>query len=107
MNKKGQMYRSGRWTIKPGRIDEFISAWQTSVDWLIEHHKRGWSGEAVLLQDIENSHKFISFAWTTNPQQTEELLAGVEFQSFMTDIKVFCDEIEPQRLQAVGYSESQ
>jgi hypothetical protein len=83
MNKKGQLYRPGRWTIKPGRIEEFISAWQTSVDWLIEPHTRGWSGETVLLQDTENSHKFISFAWTTNPQQIEELLTGREFQSFM------------------------
>jgi len=107
MKKIGLMYRSGIWTVKPSKIEEFIKAWQTQVEWLVENHPSGWGGEALLLQDIGNPNKFISFAWSTMPEKTEELLAGTEFQSFMASIKDLCEEIQPHRMRVVGYSASQ
>jgi len=101
VKKIGQMYRLGMWMVRPEKVEEFIKAWQTSVEWLAENHPDGWSGEAVLLQDSGSSNKFISFSWSTMPEKTEELLAGIEFQSFMAGIQEFCEEIQPHRMQVV------
>ena len=106
MKKIGQTYRLGIWAVRSGKIEEFIKAWQMSVEWLVENHPEGWSGEALLLQDLGNPNKFISFAWSTLPEKTEELLAGTEFQSFMAGIQEFCEEIQPHRMRVVGYSVS-
>jgi hypothetical protein len=107
VKKIDQMYRSGIWTVKPGKVEEFIKTWQTSVEWLVENHPGGWGGEALLLQDIGSPYKFISFAWSTMPEKTEELLVETEFQSFMASIQELCEEIQPRRMRVVGYSSSQ
>lgn len=107
MKKIGQMYRLGIWSVRPGKIEEFIKAWQTSVEWLVENHPDGWRGEASLLQDLGSSSKFISFSWSTMPEKKEELPAGAEFQSFMAGILEFCEDVQLYRLRVVGYSISQ
>ena len=107
MKKMGQLYRSGIWTVKSGKVEEFIKAWQTSVEWLVEHHPGGWGGEALLLQDIGSSYKFISFAWSTRPEVTEELLSKTEFRSFMVNLQELCDELQPHIMRVAGYSASQ
>jgi hypothetical protein len=106
LEKIGQMYRSGSWTVRSGKIEEFIKAWQISVDWLVRQHPDGWRGEASLLQDIGSPHEFISFSWSTMPEKTEEILAGTEFQTLMASMRVLCDEIRPRRLQVVSYFDS-
>ena len=106
MEKIGRMYRSGIWKVRAGKIEEFISVWQTSVDWLIAQHPMGWVGEAVLLQDIDNSHKFISFAWSSMPGRTEEILSGIEYQPFMVKMRQLCEEIQPHRMRVAAYAVS-
>lgn len=106
MKKIGQVYRLGIWTVRPGKIEEFIKAWQMSVEWLVKNHPDEWAGEASLLQDLESSSKFISFSWSTMPEKTEELLAGIEFRSFMAGIQELCEEIQPHRMRVVAYSVS-
>ncbi len=93
----------GIWTVKPGKDEAFIKAWQASVEWLVENHPVGWDGEALLLQDIRSSHQFISFAWSTDLEKTEDLLTGAEFQAIMVGIQELCEEIQPHGMRVVGY----
>ena len=102
MNKIGQIYRLGIWTVRSGKIEEFIKAWQSSVEWLVDNHPDRWSGEALLLQDLASSNMFISFAWSATPDKTEEFLAGTEFQSLMAGMQEFCEEIQPHRMRVAG-----
>jgi hypothetical protein len=95
------------WTVKPGKVEEFIKAWQASVEWLVENHTAGWDGEALLLQDIRSSNQFISFAWSTDLEKTEDLFARTEFQAIMAGIQEFCEEIQPHGMRVVGYLTSQ
>jgi hypothetical protein len=105
LKKKDQQYRAGVWIVKPGKVQEFMKAWKTQGEWLIENHPNVWNGEAVLLQDTENPSKFLSFAWSATPEKTEELLAGEETQSFMADIQKLCEEIQPHRMRlAVSFT---
>jgi len=105
MDKHGQMYRVGSWTVKPGKVEEFIKAWQGSANWISENHPGG--GEGMLLQDRESSLTFISFATSTMPEKTEKLLTSSESQALMKRIVELCDEVEPRGMQVVGYSTSQ
>jgi hypothetical protein len=107
VTKIGQIYRSGIWTVKPGKVEEFIKAWQQSVEWLIKNLPVEWVGEAFLLQDTGSSYRFISFAWSTMPEKTEELLASADFQAIMAGIRELCEEILPHRMRVVGYSAAQ
>ena len=104
---KGKIYRAGIWSVKPTEIEAFISKWQESAAWLAENHPVGWGGEAFLLQDIGRSNRFISFAWSTMPEKTEELLGTQEFQGLMESIVELCEEIQPHRMQIVGHSVSE
>jgi hypothetical protein len=105
VRKMDQQYRAGVWIVKPGKVHEFIKAWKTQVEWLIENHPDGWNGAALLLQDNENSSKFLSFAWSATPGKTEELLAGDKFQSFMADIQELCEDVQPHRMRlAVSFT---
>jgi hypothetical protein len=105
LKKKDQQYRAGIWIVKPGKAQEFIKTWTSQAEWLIEHHPDVWKGEAILLQDIQNSNKFLSFAWSAKPEKTEELLLGDEFRSFMADIQELCEEVQPHRMRlAVSFA---
>ena len=74
---------------------------------MIGEHPAGWGGEAFLLQDNANPHEFISCAWSTMPEKTEELLAGTEFQAFMASMQELCEEIKPHRMHLISYRVSQ
>ena len=104
MKKIGQIYRSGIWMVKQGMTEEFITAWLSSANWLVENIPGEWDGEALLLQDFGNPHKFISFAWSGMPETADELLASAEFQGIMAEIRELCEDIQPHRMQVVGYS---
>src|SRR4030043_212078 len=89
----GQRIRLGIWTVKPGKVEAFIKAWQASVKWLVENQPVGGDGEALLLQDTRSLHQFISFAWSTDHEKMEDLLVGAEFQAIMAGIQELCEEI--------------
>jgi hypothetical protein len=97
----GQRYRLGIWTVKAGNIPEFIEAWQSSADWIAQ--KLHDDGEAVLLQDIDEPRKFVSFAFATNLEKAEEVMSGTEFQVLWSNIMALCEDVEPHRMQIAGY----
>jgi len=102
MDKIGQVYRVGSWTVKADMEEEFIEVWQKSADWIAENHPGG--GEGLLLQISDRSRKFISFAWSTMSEETRELLSRPESQAFMARLQDLCEEIQPNASRVVGYS---
>ncbi|MCI0607694.1 MAG: antibiotic biosynthesis monooxygenase [Anaerolineae bacterium] len=104
MKKLGKLYRLGEWTVKPDKIPQFIEAWQAGVDWIAQNLPDG--GEGILLQDKENPNKFISLAFSSNPEKTQEAMSRPEFQELMSRTRSLCEDVQPHRMQAVGYSSS-
>lgn len=102
MKRLGTLYRLGEWTVKPGKIPEFIEAWQAGADWIALNLSD--DGEGILLQDTENPNKFISLAFSVDPEKTQEVISRPEFQEFMSKTRSLCDEAQPHRMRAVGYS---
>ena len=50
-------YASSRWTVKPGRAEEFVTAFEALALWAELHHPEG--GTARLLQSIEEPSDYV------------------------------------------------
>ena len=104
MKKLGTLYRLGEWTVKPDKTSQFIEAWQAGVDWIAQNLSD--DGEGILLQDIEDPNKFISFAFSVNHEKVQEALSHPEFQELQSRTRALCENVQPHRMQVVGYSSS-
>lgn len=65
-----QLYTSGRWTVVPGREEEFVAAWGELAEWTaLEIPGSSW---ARLLQHSEKPNVFLSFG----PWESGEAIAA-------------------------------
>jgi hypothetical protein len=96
----GQFFRLGIWDVKPENALEFIDAWQTSGEWLVQHLP-GEKG-AVLLQDTSEPSRFISFAPLSDPQKAVEAMSKTEFQKLWSRVMALCEAVEPNSMRVVG-----
>lgn len=61
-----QVYISGRWTVVPGREEEFVTARNELAEWTwAEIPGSSW---ATLLQHLENPNVFLSFGPCESPE---------------------------------------
>lgn len=104
MNRTGQPFRLGIWSVKSENIPKFIEAWQLSADWISENLPG--DGEGVLLQDVEISNEFVSFAFSSNLEKAQEVMSRSEYQELFSKVRALCDEVQPHRMHVVGYSTS-
>ena len=90
----GRLYTHGRWVVKEGQQERFQAAWQDLAEWTNANISGAVSGEARLLQDLDDPMSFLSFgpwenleaiqAWRADPGfqdrvgRTRELLASFE-----------------------------
>jgi hypothetical protein len=105
VKEKGQEYRVGSWTVRPGQLDAFIEAWQEFAEWVLEQLPEG--GGAFLLQDLDDPQDFVSYAALTMPERTEELLASAESASRMRSVMELCERVQPHRMQVVARPSAQ
>jgi hypothetical protein len=104
MNRIGQPFRLGIWMVKSENIPEFIEAWQLSVDWITQ--KVSDDGEGFLLQDTQDPNKFVSFAFSSNPDKSQEVRSQAEYQELFSRVQALCDSVQPHKMNVVGYSSS-
>jgi heme-degrading monooxygenase HmoA len=57
----GKIWTHGIWTVKPGREDEFIAAWQAMARAAVEEFQPRESPH--LLRDQDQPNRFRSFGW--------------------------------------------
>jgi len=104
LKKLGTLYRLGEWTVKPGKNPEFIETWQAGADWIAQNLPD--DGEGILLQDTDKPNKFISLAFSSNPEKAQEVMSRPEFQELMSKTRMLCDDVQPHGMKVVGYSSS-
>lgn len=101
MTKLGQLYTAGRWTVKPGKEQEFIQAWQEFADWTGKHQVG--AGEARLMQDIEHPNRLISFGDWDTPESIQTWRSTAEFTAFLEKARTLCDDIQPGTFKVVAH----
>jgi hypothetical protein len=100
MEKIGQLFRLGLWTVKPENVPEFIAAWQTSAEWLARNLPNERGGD--LLENMNDSGKFISFAPISVSENVEEAMGKAEFQELMSRAMALCEDVKPNNMRVVG-----
>jgi len=102
MSERLQFYTCGTWIVKPGMEQDFIEAWQAFADWTTSHQTG--AGAGTLLQNEDDPRMFLSFGPWENVEVISEWRSKPEFQGFVHKAQELCDEVRPQTMKVVGYS---
>lgn len=97
-----QLYTCGSWTVKPGMEQNFIDTWQEFADWT--YHNQAGAGAGILLQNEEDPRRFISFGPWDRAENIAAWRSSQEFQDFVSKARELCEEVKPQTMKVVGYS---
>lgn len=97
-----QLYTCGTWIVKPGMEQAFIEAWQEFADWTTGH--QAGAGAGTLLQNEDDPSRFLSFGPWENSEVISEWRSRQEFQNFVSKARELCEEVKPQTMKVVGYS---
>jgi heme-degrading monooxygenase HmoA len=94
-----RIWTHGVWTVKPGREDEFVAAWQAmALGAMEELHPR----EApYLLRDREQPHVFRSFGYWDEAEEIERFRSFI--QPHLQRIRELTDSIEVFALDEIPF----
>ena len=88
-----ELYTCGTWTVKPGREDDFVAAWEEFAQWTSQNMPgAGW---ATLLQDEENPSRFVTVGPWDSADAVAEWRASAGFQERIGRIREMLDGFEP------------
>ncbi len=100
MDKSGQLYTAGLWTVKPGKEAEFIRAWEEFARWTGEHQPGAAVG--TLVQDIARPQRFLSFGPWESAEHIDAWRATPEFKAFAAQARELCDDFQPGTYKLVA-----
>jgi heme-degrading monooxygenase HmoA len=87
------LYTCGTWTVKPGREDDFVTAWEEFAQWTSQNMAAaGW---ATLLQDEENPTRFLTVGPWESADAVAAWRASPGFQERIGRIRELLDGFEP------------
>ncbi len=95
----GEVFTHGRWTVKPGREDEFVAAWSEFAAW----SKKDVAGAvwAILLRDQQQRNVFISVGPWETPAAVEAWRANEGFRARVGHIHELLEGFEAMTLDPV------
>jgi heme-degrading monooxygenase HmoA len=99
MDKKRSLYTLGVWTVQPGKEEAFKEVWKEFAQWT-KLHQTG-SGTAQLLQDADQSQRFISFGPWDSLESIRKWRESPEFKKAFLTFKQLCTDIKPMTMQEV------
>jgi heme-degrading monooxygenase HmoA len=92
------LYTHTTWRVKPGRQDDFVERWAEWVDW---SHRQGLHEEALLLRDVEDPQRFVSFG----PWESVDVVRGWRalpgYQERVERLGEVLDGFDPETLEVV------
>jgi heme-degrading monooxygenase HmoA len=89
------IYTLGIWTVRSGREDEFVRAWQEMAD----RTKSDFPDEvATLLRDRDQPNLFISFGPWSSLDQIEQWRASETFKDGVGKLRELLDDFAPHTM---------
>jgi heme-degrading monooxygenase HmoA len=102
-NKENRdIYTLGIWTVKPDKEKDFIDEWTSFAKWTSDNIEG--AGKGYLLQDKENTLRFISFGPWKDETFIQKWRDSEEFKNFVTKVKGLCDDFQPNTMMEVSTS---
>jgi heme-degrading monooxygenase HmoA len=92
-------YTHTSWIVKRGREAEFIERWSEWADW---SHREGLAGRAMLLRDLDNPERFVSFGPWESMQAIRNWRALSGYQERVARVGELVEQFEPRTLEVVG-----
>lgn len=93
------VYSVGFWTVKTGKEEAFLKTWTDFANWTL-HNQKG-SLNVVMLQDLDQKNRFISFGPWENLESIQAWRQRPEFKAAFLKFKELCDEIKPNTMKSV------
>lgn len=90
----------GAWTIKPGRENEFISAWNDFAQWTTE--LTSGASQGTLVQDIDEPRLFYCFWPFDDADAVRDWRSEPKYREFMMRMRAFCESYSPSITRLVG-----
>lgn len=88
-----ELYTSGRWTVQPGREEEFVAAWSELAQWTAE--EIAGSSWARLLQHEDEPNLFVSFGPWENAESIAAWRSSAGFQERVGRIQELLEDFNP------------
>lgn len=92
-----RLFTAGLWTVRQGRAGEFTALWKAFAEWSMEQGLG--DGDAYLLQDQANPHRFLSFSAWDSPDRIADWRSRPEFQTFAVKARDLCETFEPMTME--------
>ncbi len=100
MIRNGTLYTLAVWTVKPGNDAAFVKAWDDFALWTSAHQEG--AGTAVLVQDVENPLRFISFGSWPDKDVIVDWRGSAGFKKAFASFRELCSDIQPHIMQSVA-----
>ena len=95
-----EIFTYGRWTVAPGKQDEFQQAWQDLADWTRANIEgAGWS---KLLLDGEDPNLFLSFGTWDDPDAIQRWRSSTGFAEHIGRMRGLLEDFEAHIAQTVA-----
>lgn len=93
-----RLFTAGLWTVRQG--GDFIALWAAFAEWSIATGLG--DGDAYLLQDQANPHRFLSFSPWESPARIEAWRARPEFDDFVAKARGLWDTFDPMTMETAA-----
>ena len=92
-------YTHTSWVVKEGREDEFVERWREWADWT---RRQGLASQAMLLRDVDDPRRFISFGPWESIQAVSNWRAQAGYHERVVKLGEVVDHFEPRTLEDVA-----
>ena len=92
MDKVGQPYSAGDWTVKAGQEAEFVERWSAFTKWSADNVPGAES--FLLIQAQDNPRHFVSVGGWRDMESLQAWRQLPEFQQLFSRCRELCDEMD-------------
>ena len=92
-------YTHTSWVVKEGREDEFVERWREWADWT---RRQGLASQAMLLRDVDDPRRFISFGPWESIQAVSNWRAQAGYHERVVKLGEVVDHFEPRTPEVVA-----
>lgn len=93
-------YSTGSWLPHPGHEESFLEAWKAFAGWAAT--MPGAAGEAVLVRDLRDSDRFVSFLPWESLEAIKAWKGHPEFKERMGRVQQHVDKFAPTETEVVA-----
>jgi heme-degrading monooxygenase HmoA len=92
-------YTHTSWVVKEGRERDFVERWREWADWT---RRQGLASQAMLLRDVDDPRRFVSFGPWESIQAVSSWRAQAGYHERVAKLREVVDHFEPRTLEIVA-----